>query len=43
MIKDINEFYGDYQAGADTESHSPLTDYTQGDVEPGIVRERSAE
>ncbi len=42
MIKDINEFYGDYQAGADTESRSPLTDYTQGDVEPGIVRERSA-
>ncbi len=43
MIKDINELYGDYQAGADTESRSPLTDYTQGDAEPGIVRERSGQ
>ena len=41
VIKDINELYGDYQAGADTESRSPLTDYTQDDAEPGIVRERS--
>ncbi len=43
MIKDINELYGDYQAGADTESCSPLTDYTEGDAEPGIVRERSGQ
>ena len=43
MIKDINELYGDYQAGADTESRSPLTDYTQDDAEPGIVRERSGQ
>jgi ferredoxin len=43
IIKDINEFYGDYEAGADIHSPSPLTDYTLNDVEPGIVRERSGE
>ncbi len=40
FIKDINEFYGEYQAGADTESRGPLTDYTTDDVEPSIVKER---
>ena len=38
--KDINEFYGEYQAGADTESRGPLTNYTFDDVEPSIVAER---
>ena len=42
FIKDINELYGEYQAGADPESCPPLTDYTQGDVEPSIVYERGA-
>ena len=28
FIKDINELYGEYQAGADTESRAPLTNYT---------------
>ena len=32
FIKDINEFYGDYQAGADTETRAPLTNYTTDDV-----------
>lgn len=41
FIKDINEFYGEFQAGADSETKGPLTDYTFGDVEPGIVAERS--
>ena len=41
FIKDINEFYGEFQAGADSETKGPLTDYTYGDVEPGIVAERS--
>lgn len=41
FIKDINEFYGEFQAGADCETRGPLTDYTFGDVEPGIVAERS--
>ena len=40
FIKDINTFYGEYQAGADTESRAPLTDFTFEDVEPGIVNER---
>ena len=39
-IKDINEFYGEYQAGADTDSRGPLTNYTFDDVEPSIVTER---
>ncbi|MGI6201242.1 MAG: 4Fe-4S dicluster domain-containing protein [Christensenellales bacterium] len=40
FIKDINELYGEYQAGADAESRAPLTDFTYGDVEPGVVHER---
>jgi len=34
FIKDINEFYGDYQAGADTESRAPLNRFDNNDVEP---------
>lgn len=41
FIKDINEWYGTYQAGADSVTKGPLTDYTPEDVEPGIVAERS--
>ena len=40
MIKDINEFYGEYQAGADTETKGPLTNFTFDDVEPSIIKER---
>ncbi len=43
FIKDINELYGDYQAGADTESKTPLTSYTFDDAEPSIVHERGNE
>ena len=43
FIKDINEFYGEYQAGEDTETLSPLTSYTKTDCEPSIVRERGNE
>lgn len=43
FIKDINELYGEYQAGADTESRAPLTNYTQGDCEPSVVHERGVE
>ena len=35
IIKDINEFYGDYQAGEDVDADAPLTSYTKDDVEPG--------
>ncbi len=37
FMKDINGFYGDFQAGADSETRGPLTDFTKGDVEPSIV------
>ena len=40
FIKDINEFYGDFQAGADAETKGPLTDFTFEDVEPSVVSER---
>ncbi|MDY4692374.1 MAG: 4Fe-4S dicluster domain-containing protein [Blautia sp.] len=40
FIKDINEFYGEYQAGEDLESTSPLTDYKLDDIEPDRVTER---
>ncbi len=34
FIKDINEFYGDYQAGAEAGSRAPLVNYTKEDIEP---------
>lgn len=34
FIKDINELYGDYQAGAQEGSRAPLVDYTLDDIEP---------
>ena len=40
FIKDINELYGEYQAGSDLEAKSPLTSFTQEDAEPSIVAER---
>ena len=40
FIKDVNELYGDYQAGADEETLAPLTTYKTGDCEPGVVYER---
>ena len=40
FIKDINELYGNYQAGENIGNRSPLTDYTQSDAEPNIVYER---
>ena len=39
FIKDINSFYGDYQAGAEVGSRAPLVDYTTEDLEPGEVFE----
>lgn len=40
LIKDMDELYGTYQAGADTESKGPLTSFTFEDAEPGIIGER---
>ena len=34
FIKDINEFYGEYQAGADPEERYPLMNFNQDDMEP---------
>ena len=38
FIRDINEFYGEYQAGADVDERSPLTNFTFDDLEPGERR-----
>ena len=40
FIKDINEFYGEYQAGAEEGSRAPLVNYTVDDVEPCDVFDR---
>lgn len=40
FIKDINELYGDYQAGEDVTSKAPLTNFTYDDCEPSVVHER---
>ena len=40
FIKDINESYGEYQAGAEVGSRAPLVDYTTGDAEPAEILER---
>ena len=40
FIKDINELYGPYQAGADLETKPALMDYTLDDCEPSVVYQR---
>ncbi len=35
FIKDINGFYGEYQAGAEVGNRPPVVDYTKEDIEPG--------
>ena len=40
FIKDINSFYGEYQAGAEVGSRAPLVNYTTDDIEPGEIFER---
>ena len=37
FIKDIDTFYGEFQAGEESEGKTPLTSYTEGDLEPGDV------
>ena len=34
FIKDINSFYGEYQAGEEVGSRAPLVNYTKEDIEP---------
>ena len=43
FIRDIDEFYGDYQAGEEVGSRAPLVNFTQDDVEPSIVMERGVD
>ncbi|MDY5884703.1 MAG: 4Fe-4S ferredoxin, partial [Treponema sp.] len=40
-IKDINEIYGDYQAGADMESKPAMLCFQEDDPETTIVYDRS--
>lgn len=40
-IKDINEIYGEYQAGSDMETKPPMLTFTPGDAETSIVYSRS--
>lgn len=43
IIKDINELYGEYQAGVNIDSPMPLTSFTKEDVEPSIVDKKGGE
>ena len=43
FIKDIDSFYGEYQAGAEVGSRAPLVNYTTDDIEPCDVFERGNE
>ena len=43
FIKDINELYGYYQAGADPDEKYPLTNFTFEDAEASIVYKRGGE
>ena len=40
FIKDINELYGEYTAGAEAGSRAPLVNFDMDDAEPSIVNER---
>ncbi len=40
FIKDMNECYGEYQAGEEVGSRAPLVNYTTEDIEPGEVFDR---
>jgi len=40
FIKDIDNFYGEYQAGAEVGSRAPIVNYTTDDLEPGEAVER---
>ncbi len=40
FIKDIDNFYGEYQAGAEVGSRAPIVNYTADDLEPSEAVER---
>ena len=41
FIKDIDNFYGDYQAGAEVGSRAPIVNFTQNDLEPSEAVRRN--
>ena len=41
FIKDIDNFYGDYQAGAEVGSRAPIVNFTQDDLEPSEAVRRN--
>lgn len=43
FIKDINSFYGEYQAGETEGSRAPLVDYQTDDIEPGDAVRREGD
>ncbi|MBQ8510929.1 MAG: 4Fe-4S dicluster domain-containing protein [Clostridia bacterium] len=43
FIKDIDSFYGEYQAGAEVGSRAPHINYTEGDIEPSDAVKRGDE
>lgn len=43
FIKDIDNFYGDYQAGVEVGSRAPIVNYRTDDLEPGEAVERGGE
>lgn len=43
FIKDIDNFYGEYQAGAEIGSRAPIVNYTTDDIEPCDAVERGDE
>lgn len=43
FIKDIDSFYGEYQAGAEVGSRAPIVNYTTEDIEPAQAVERGGE
>ncbi len=43
FIKDIDSFYGEYQAGAEVGSRAPIVNYTTEDIEPSEAVKRGEE
>ena len=43
FIKDIDSFYGEYQAGAEVGSRAPIVNYTTEDIEPSDAVKRGEE
>lgn len=42
-IKDINELYGEYQAGETDHGRSPVMDFTKTDAEPSVIYQRGGD